>query len=91
METRDGHQWKRLRRGGRRGLLGDPKFVLARYKSVGTLDATFGVNGRAETGFTAGRGEAHGVAVQADGKIVVAGWTNSGGSKMVALARYLTH
>ena len=31
----------------------DPKFVLARYNSNGTLDASFGVNGKVETDFTA--------------------------------------
>ena len=66
----------------------DSKFVLARYNSDGTLDASFGSDGKVETDFTARGGEANGVAIQADGKIVAAGWANSD-SKMVALARYL--
>ena len=71
-------------------LRNDPKFALARYNGDGTLDATFGVNGKVETIFTTWGGEASAVAIQADGKIVAAGWgANSGGSRMVALARYL--
>ena len=66
----------------------DSKFVLARYTGDGTLDASFGSDGKVETDFTARGGEANGVAIQADGRIVVAGWANST-SKMVALARYL--
>ena len=55
----------------------DSKFVLARYNSDGTLDASFGGDGKVETDFTIWGGEANGVAIQADGKIVAAGWANS--------------
>jgi len=50
-------------------------FVLARYKPDGTLDATFGTGGRVITDFGPGAygQEAVGVALQADGKIVIAG------------------
>ena len=69
---------------------GDTKFALARYNSDGTLDASFGVNGKVETDFTPRGDGAAGVAIQADGRIVAAGMANSGRSKMkVALARYL--
>ena len=68
----------------------DSKFALARYNSDGTLDATFGVDGKVETDFTPRDDGAAGVAIQADGRIVAAGMANSGRSKMkVALARYL--
>ncbi len=66
------------------------KFALARYDSNGTLDASFGVNGKVETDFTPRADGALGVAIQADGRIVAAGIANGGRSKMkVALARYL--
>lgn len=61
---------------------GDDYFVVARYTITGTLDTEF--NG---TGLVTGtiQGEAYGVAIQPDGKIVVAG---SGDGFIVA--RYLT-
>ena len=65
-------------------------FALARYDSDGTLDASFGVDGKVTTDFTPRSDGAAGVAIQADGRIVAAGWANSGRAKMkVALARYL--
>ena len=61
--SRTGARWEPL----------DAKFALARYNSDGTLDATFGVNGKVMTDFTAWGDGATGVAIQADGKIVAAG------------------
>jgi uncharacterized delta-60 repeat protein len=76
--------------GSGRRAQSDTKFALARYNSDGTLDASFGVNGKVMTDFTPRGDGAAGVAIQADGKIVVAGMANSGRSKMkVALARYV--
>ena len=70
----------------------DTKFALARYNSDGTLDATFGVKGKVQTGFTSGSDSARGVAIQADGKIVVVGGDGSGhlvpSDTKFALARY---
>ena len=60
------------------GIAGSTKFALARYNSDGTLDATFGVNGKVMTDFTPGADFAKGVAIQADGKIVAAGTAGSG-------------
>jgi uncharacterized delta-60 repeat protein len=56
-------------------------FALARYLPNGTLDASFGSNGKVLTDFGS---EAFAIALQPDGKIVVAGY--SGGD--FALARY---
>ena len=69
----------------------DSRFALARYNSDGTLDASFGVNGKVETDFTALIDKATGVAIQADGRIVAAGIANQGvrSRAKVALARYL--
>jgi uncharacterized delta-60 repeat protein len=64
-------------------------FAVARYLSDGSPDATFGSNGAVRTTFGAvvARGEA--VAVQDDGKIIVAGAINYGDSTAV-LVRYNT-
>jgi uncharacterized delta-60 repeat protein len=48
-------------------------FALARYDPDGTLDLTFGTNGKVMTDFSASHDSAQGVAIQADGKIVVLG------------------
>ena len=51
-------------------------FAVARYDRDGTLDTTFGDNGKVTTGFTReGYDAASDVAIQADGKIVVVGTT----------------
>lgn len=65
-------------------------FALARYKANGALDSTFGNNGKVTTPFSS---QAYGlaVAIQADGKIVVAGWafnSSVSGNTKFALARY---
>src|SRR5262245_24477127 len=65
-------------------------FVLARYNSNGTLDASFGTGGRVTTDFAGPNDQATSVAVQPDGRIVVAGqagpYVNRGFD--FALARY---
>lgn len=63
-------------------------FVVARFTVDGSLDSSFGMGGKVLTDF--GGGEvANGVTLQSDGKIVVAGSANVGGSVDFALARYL--
>ncbi|MFD0508614.1 hypothetical protein ACFQ0G_49030 [Streptomyces chiangmaiensis] len=64
------------------GVAGD--FGLARYNSDGSPDVTFGVGGRVTTDIETFFDEAHGVVLQPDGKIVVAG----NGSDNHAVARY---
>ena len=67
----------------------DLDFALARYNPNGSLDATFGIGGRVTTDFSGGSDDrGYGVAVQADGDIVVAGRTCSGSTCDFALARY---
>ena len=66
------------------------QFALARYNADGSLDASFGTGGKVTTDFGGAFDTAFAVAIQADGKIVAAGWA-SGGSFPVsdfALARY---
>ena len=58
----------------------DTKFALARYNSDGTLDASFGVVGKVRPTSPQGGDEAKGVAIQADGRIVVVGMAGTGWS-----------
>jgi uncharacterized delta-60 repeat protein len=65
-------------------------FALARYLPNGTLDTTFGGDGMVLTDFGSGREDiASALALQPDGKLVVAGWSTVSGSFDFALARYL--
>ena len=67
----------------------NPRFGIARYDTNGTLDDTFSGNGLATTDFTPKEDFANGVAVQADGKIVVEGPAGVGGvNPRFAVARY---
>jgi uncharacterized delta-60 repeat protein len=54
------------------------QFALARFNADGTADSTFGQAGQVVTPFPNGGGMARATAIQADGKIVVAGQTLSG-------------
>ena len=76
---------------------GNYDFALARFNTDGTLDTSFGEAGKVRTPIGASLDYGRGVAIQADGKIVVAGFTYVGsywnGSTWVsdwdfALARY---
>ena len=72
----------------------DNSFALARYGIDGKLDATFGTGGKvltttfAATSGYAAQAEATAVAIQADGRIVAAGFTYT---EDIALARYNTN
>jgi uncharacterized delta-60 repeat protein len=61
--------------------------ALARYHPDGSLDASFGSDGRVLTDLHGGRSGARGLALQPDGKIVAAGFSNTGNLDF-ALARY---
>jgi uncharacterized delta-60 repeat protein len=62
-------------------------FALARYNADGSLDASFGVGGKVTTDFGY-RDYCNSVALQSDGKIVVAGFSFIPSNSIVALARY---
>jgi len=62
-------------------------FVL-RYNSDGSLDTSFGTGGKVTTSIGNGNDAASSVAIQPDGKIVVAGWYYNGTDDDIALIRY---
>ena len=65
-------------------------FALARYNTDGSLDTAFGTGGRVSTDFGSAD-EARAVAIQSDGKIVVAGYAlDSNTGNDFAAARYNT-
>jgi uncharacterized delta-60 repeat protein len=63
-------------------------FAVARYNSDGTLDASFGTGGRATAGVGGRFAFAYAVALQGDGKIVVAGGTVNGLFNDFAVVRF---
>ena len=63
-------------------------FALARYNSDGTLDTSFGSGGKVLTNIGGVSAQARSLAVQPDGKIVVAGYANVGGGENFELVRY---
>ena len=69
---------------------GGENFALARYNPDGTPDLTFSFDGKVATDFFGGNDEANAVAIQSDGKIVVAGFATSppDNIEINALARY---
>jgi uncharacterized delta-60 repeat protein/uncharacterized repeat protein (TIGR01451 family) len=65
------------------------RFALARYTRDGGLDGSFGTGGKVITDFNGAHfSNGYAVAVQGDGKIVVAGSSNAVTYSSVALARY---
>ncbi|CBE67527.1 MAG: hypothetical protein F9K13_06055 [Candidatus Methylomirabilis oxygeniifera] len=73
--------------GSANAAAGNSDFALARYNPNGTLDPTFGTGGKVTTDFGDGD-EAHALVLQPDGKLVAAGYTDTSGSSVFALARY---
>jgi uncharacterized delta-60 repeat protein len=63
-------------------------FAVARFNANGTPDISFNKTGKVTTDFGGGKAEARGVAVQSDGKIVVAGLASPDGTEKFALVRY---
>jgi uncharacterized delta-60 repeat protein len=52
---------------------GSSDFALARYDTSGNLDPSFGTNGKVTTDFSGSEDQASAIAIQSDGKIVLAG------------------
>ena len=68
---------------------GKYNFAVVRYNVDGNLDGTFNYDGRVTTAIGGATDTARGVAIQSDGKIVVAGYSDRGGYHYnFAVARY---
>lgn len=65
-------------------------FAIARFNADGTLDNSFDSDGRVTKAFGANDDHGFAVAVQSDGRIVVAGYSHNGADADFALARYNT-
>lgn len=61
---------------GRSGDLGQ-NFAMARINTNGTLDSSFGINGKVQTTFSGTQSGVNSIALQPDGKIILGGWTNN--------------
>jgi uncharacterized delta-60 repeat protein len=67
-------------------------FALARYQTNGSLDASFGTGGRVVTDLGGGTDDAEAMAIQRDGKIVVAGRSDAVGLPLeIVVVRYLSN
>lgn len=77
--------------GSSRDRLSDYDFAVARYLPNGQLDAAFGTGGKTSTDFTGGFDRARSAVLQADGRIVAAGFAirPSGSNENFAAVRYL--
>ncbi|MBL8792853.1 MAG: hypothetical protein JNM56_03015, partial [Planctomycetia bacterium] len=69
---------------------GDGDFLLLRFNTNGTLDATFGSGGIVITDFGGTEDVVTALALQSDQLIVAVGTTNAGGNIDFAVARYTT-
>lgn len=69
-------------------LAGNLDFAMARYNPDGTLDSSFGNNGLRTTLIGSGDDVARAIAIQADGKLLLAGYSWNGLDNDFALARY---
>jgi uncharacterized delta-60 repeat protein len=67
---------------------GNNDFALVRYNSGGSLDTTFGTDGKVTTAVGSGLDTARALVIQSDGQIVAAGTSNNGSKNDFALVRY---
>ena len=66
-------------------------FAVVRYNGDGSLDTTFDGDGLVTTPVGSEFDEANAVAIQPDGKIVIAGYSDNGSNRDFALVRYNTN
>jgi len=67
---------------------GNDDFELVRYNANGRLDPSFDGDGKLTTPIGSHNDQANAVALQPDGKIVAAGWSQQDAGDVFALARY---
>lgn len=77
--------------GGETQGAGNKMFALLRYKTDGTLDTAFNGTGAVITPAGTGNASGQSVAVQRDGRILLAGYSIVGGSNDFSLVRYTTN
>jgi uncharacterized delta-60 repeat protein len=65
-------------------------FALVRYNTNGTLDTSFDSDGKVTTAVNGSTEEIYALGIQADGKIVAAGYANNGTGANFAVNRYTT-
>ena len=65
-------------------------FAVVRYKTDGSLDLSFGDNGKVTTNVGSGTDSGQAIMIQSNGKIVVAGYSGNGSDDDFALVRYKT-
>jgi uncharacterized delta-60 repeat protein len=68
---------------------GNYDFTVVRYNTNGSLDTSFSGDGIVTTAIGAAHDYVSSIALQSDGKIVVAGYSDNGVSYVFALARYI--
>lgn len=74
------------------GGVSDGNFALLRFNNNGSLDTTFGTNGKITTDIVTGNSDIiQAISIQNDGKIVVTGSTYSATSADLVIARYTTN
>ncbi|HYG22331.1 MAG TPA: hypothetical protein VEH04_06060 [Verrucomicrobiae bacterium] len=66
-------------------------FLVVRYQGNGALDPSFGTNGIVTTSIGSGSDVANAIALQADGRLVVAGNSDNGSNTDFAVVRYTTN
>jgi uncharacterized delta-60 repeat protein len=76
--------------GGFTNAFGSVDFAVVRLRTDGSLDPTFGSGGKVFTDLGGSEDIINALVIQKDGKIVVAGGSNGGGSSTFAVARYET-
>jgi uncharacterized delta-60 repeat protein len=64
------------------------RFSLLRFNTNGHPDNSFGFNGKVVTDFNSANAVAVSISIQSDGKIVAAGYSNTGTANKFAMARY---
>jgi uncharacterized delta-60 repeat protein len=64
------------------------RLLLARYLTTGALDTSFGTAGVVTTAISGSNARANALAIQADGKIVIAGFATGASSTSCLVARY---
>jgi uncharacterized delta-60 repeat protein len=69
-------------------VAGDRVFAIMRLNSNGSVDSSFGTQGLTTTAFSTGDDFGRGIALQADGKILVSGQSSNQSNPDFAVARY---